>query len=245
MKIKRIKLDKLRNEEWFNFFTEFQKLVTQATPEALDIEALFSVFVTLYSQADALLEVLRKSSYTSDIVRLDSVRDSTYRGLSEAILSALHHYSDTHSAAAERLQPLLEHYGNLSVKSYNEETAGIYNFLQELRGTFAPQVATLALEGWVDELERNNRAFEAAILARNVEGAGKATDVTLLDIRRKTNRCYLDIVERIEAKILLQGEANYSAFVKTLNTNIERYAIALNRRQGHGNKSEAAPAEQG
>jgi hypothetical protein len=249
MKIKRIKLNRLRNEEWFNFFTEFKKFVTQATPEALDIEALFTVFVTLYTQADALLEVLRKSSYTSEIVHLDSVRDCTYRGLFEAVQSALHHYSEIYLTAAEKIKPVFDHYGNLSEKSYNEETSGIYNLLKELRGTYAPQVATLALEGWVDELERNNQAFEAAILARNAEKATKTADVSLLDIRRKASRCYLDILERLEAQILLHGEAKYSDFVKTLNANIERYANVLSRRKGGGKKPEAspeaAPTEQG
>ncbi|MDR2805322.1 MAG: DUF6261 family protein [Dysgonamonadaceae bacterium] len=243
MKIKRIKLNYLRNEEWFNFFTEFKSFVQQATPGALNIEALFTAFVALYAQADESLEILRKSSYTAEIVHLDSLRDRTYRGLVEIVRSGLHHYSETHAAAAERIKPLFDHYGDLSGKSYNEETAGIYNLLQELRGQYAPQVATLALEGWINELERNNQAFESAILARNAESADKTTDVILLDIRRKTDRCYLDIVERIEALMLIHGEAYFAVFVKTLNTNIERYLNVLSRRCGHGNKAETKTEE--
>jgi hypothetical protein len=231
MKIERIRLDRLRNEEWFNFFIEFKTFVTQSTPQSLNIETLFNAFLALHAQADESMEVLRKSSYTDEIVHLDAVRDSSFRGLSEAVKSALHHYEPLKRAAAEKLKPLFDHYGNLSAKPYNEETAGIHNFLQELRGQYAPPTETLELQGWINELERNNQAFETAILARNAEEAGKAT-AKMLDIRRQTDRCYLDIVERIEALMLIQGETHFAVFVKTLNANIERYKNVLGRRHG-------------
>ncbi|MDR2806196.1 MAG: DUF6261 family protein, partial [Dysgonamonadaceae bacterium] len=160
---------------------------------------------------------------------LDAARDSSFRGLSETAQSALHHYEPLKRAAAEKLKPLFDHYGNLAAKPYNEETSGIYNFLQELRGQYAPQTETLGLYGWINELDRTNQAFETAILARNAEEAGKAT-AKMLDVRRKTDRTYLDIVERIEALMLIHGEAYFAVFVKTLNANIERYQNVLSRR---------------
>jgi hypothetical protein len=233
MKISRIKLIRLRNEEWFNFFTEFKTFVEQISPQALNIEALFAKFQALYVQADESLEVLRKSSYTAEIVHLDGVRDSTYRGLAEAVKSAQHHYHAPMREAADKLEVILEHYGNLSAKPYNEETAGIYNLLQDFRTKYAAEVNTLALSGWLDELEANNKAFETAILARNAEEAGNSIDVKMLEVRRQTDRCYLDIVERLEALMLIQGDAPFAAFVKKLNTNIERYKSVLSRRGQH------------
>jgi hypothetical protein len=56
--------------------------------------------------------------------------------------------------------------------------------------------------------------------------------LVVLDLRRKIDRCYLDIIERIEAQILLQGDETFATFVKTLNTNIDRYLAVLNRRGG-------------
>jgi flagellar biosynthesis chaperone FliJ len=148
-----------------------------------------------------------------------------------AIESSRHHFDENKRAAAEHLNPLLSQYGNLAAKPYNEETAGIYNFLQELRETYADDVQTLELREWLDELERNNQEFEQAVLERNRENSGK-TDLDLMDIRRQTNRCYLDIVERLEALMLIEGDNNYSVFAKTLNTNIERYKNALAQRRG-------------
>ncbi|MDR0845562.1 MAG: hypothetical protein LBN71_10090, partial [Tannerella sp.] len=61
MKIKRIKFNRLRNEEWFNLHTEFKTFVEQVTPEALYSDELFAVFLSFSGNADDLLELIRKS----------------------------------------------------------------------------------------------------------------------------------------------------------------------------------------
>jgi hypothetical protein len=231
MKIRRIYLHRLRNEEWFNFFAEFKSFVEEVSPGTLNIVEQFTLFLALYADVDIALEKLRKSLYTTTIVSLDEQRDEIFRGLTAAVQSASHHFDSHMREAAEMLQPLWDHYGNLAAKPFNEETSGIVNFVQELRGNFAPAIQTLGLSEWVNELERRNNAFEALVLERNRDIAGKP-DLNVLELRRKINRCYLDMVERIEAQILLQGEAQFAAFVKTLNTNIERYSATLNRRKG-------------
>jgi hypothetical protein len=230
-KIRRINLYGLRNEEWFNFFTEFKGFVEAVSAQGLKIDNLFATFLILYAMADEAIEKIRMSSITAEMPTWDKKRNNTFRGLVMAIESGRHHFDENKRAAAEHLNPVLSQYGNLAAKPYNEETAGIYNFLQELRGNYANDIQTLELREWVDELERNNQEFEQAVLERNRENAGK-TDLQLMDVRRQTNRCYLDIVERLEALMLIEEDANYAVFVKTLNTNIERYKIALAQRKG-------------
>jgi hypothetical protein len=224
----------LRNEEWYNYFTEFKTFVEQTSPEVLDIETLFIVFMSFYGKADEALEQIRKSRYSSEIVKFDASRDHVWVGLSETVRSDLHHFDENKRTAAERLMILFDHYGNLAIKPYNEETATISNFLQDIRGKYAAEIVTLDLTGWLNELERTNTEFETAVLERNSEYAGK-TDLNMLDIRRQTDRAYLDIVERIEALCLVQGDDKFEPFIKTLNTNIERYKTAINRRSGSKN----------
>jgi hypothetical protein len=232
MKFKRLHLYKLRNEEWFNFFTEFKTFVEEFFPQAQHIEELFPVFLNLYSMADTAIEKITKSGFTSVIVESDEKRDDCFRGLVASVKAALFHYEADKRAAAEKIDALLNHYGNPAIKPYNEETASIYNLLQEFRGNYADAVATLSLNGWVDEMDKNNRKFEKAILDRNNENADK-TDINTLDIRHKVNRCYLDIIERFEALMLINGDDAFAPFVKTLNSNIDRYNNTLKRRRGN------------
>ena len=235
MKIKRVKLNRLRNEEWFNFFTEFKTFVEATTPEALDIEALFAVFINLYIKADEALELIRKSSFTDLIVEKDRERDNAYRGLSESVHTATRHYDPDKRAAAERLIVLFDHYGNIADRSYNEETAAIYNFLQDLNGKYVNEVLALDLAGWAEELDRTNREFEQAILDR------KDSDLNMLNIRKQTDRNYLDIIERIEALCLVNGESAYADFIHMLNADIERYITSINRRSSN-NKAKSGDA---
>ncbi|MDR1673061.1 MAG: DUF6261 family protein, partial [Bacteroidales bacterium] len=133
MKIKRVKLDRMRNEGWFNFFTEFKTFVEATTPEVLDIEVLFFVFMNFYMQADEALEITHKSGFTALMVENDALRDNAWRAISETVHTAVRHYDPIKRAAAERLVTLTDHYGNVADKPYNEETAAISNFLQDVR----------------------------------------------------------------------------------------------------------------
>jgi hypothetical protein len=235
MKFRRINLHNLRNEEWFNFITEFKRFIEEMSPIRLKITRLFAVFLILYAKADEIIEKIRKSRMTPQIAELDKKRDTTFRGLVQTIESNKNHFDSAKRNASESLEVVLKHYGNLAIKPYNEETAAIYNFLQELRENYESAIETLELTEWLNELERNNQIFEEAILERNREEASK-TDLRLLDIRQETNRCYRDIIERIEALILVEEDEQekeiYTSFVKILNTNIKRYLDAGAQRKG-------------
>jgi hypothetical protein len=235
MKFRRINLHNMRSEEWFNFLTEFKRFVEGMPALRLKIAKLFAVFLILYDKADKIIEKIRKSRMTPQIAELDKQRDTTFRGLVQTIESHKNHFDSAKRNAAESLQPVLKHYGNLAIKPYNEETAGINNFLQELRENHKNAIETLELTDWLNELERNNQIFEDAVLERNREEASK-TDLHLLDVRRETNHCYKDIIERLEALILLEEDEQekeiYISFVKLLNTNIKRYLDAAAKRKG-------------
>ena len=218
----RFKLRNLRNEEWFNFFLEFKRFVLQFTPQLLGIEILFALFLSLLQKADELLEVIRKSPLTHDIKQLDSLRDSAFRALKAAWKYALASLEPPKYKAAERLGIVFHHFGNLAAMPYNEATGAIVNFVEELRGAYAADVELLDLTELVNRLEEANNAFEAVVMERNAE-ASERPEAKLEEIRHETDRCYLDILERIEAQALLEGDERFHGFIRTLNTNIERY----------------------
>lgn len=219
----------LRNEEWFSFYTEFKNTVEEFTPGALNIEELFAVFLILYAGADEALEKILKSGFTEVMSLLDATRDSVFRGLADTVKSALNHYEPLKRKAAANLMILFNHYGNLAAKPDTEETSGIYNFLQELRGKYTADIQTLGLNGWVDELERSNIEFSDAVTERSKESAGK-TELIMVNVRKETDRCYLDIIERIESLALINGQEDFKPFIKLMNVIITRYKNLIGRR---------------
>jgi hypothetical protein len=232
MKFKRIDLRRLRNEEWFNFFMEFKRFVEATSPEALNIDKLFVVFLSFYVKVDEIIEKILKSKLTPIISASDKKRDNTFRGLVHTIEAAKYCSDTVKITAAKSLDTLLLHYGNLADKPYNEETSGIYNFIQEFRTNYREELNTLDLSQWLDELEKNNNDFEDAILERNKEIAVRPGE-RLVDVRRDVDRCYRDIIQRLEALMLIEEDTGkYEDFVKTLNANIKRYSDSIAQRKG-------------
>jgi hypothetical protein len=235
MKCKRLKIEDLRHEEWFQFYTEFKTLARQYTPTALNINALFDTFVTLYDRADEALEVIRKSATTEQLAEADHVRDVTFRGFADAVKSGLSHFDPARREAARKLQIVFDHYGNIARKLYDEETASLYNFLQEMNTLHATAVTALGLGEWVSRLDADNRAFDALRQTRYAEDAGKP-DLRMIEIRRETDRTFRDMLDRLDASILLHGEAPYAPFVIALNIRIEHYTNIIAQRKGRAAK---------
>ena len=212
----------LRNEEWFNFHVETKGYILRFTAEWLKIEELAPKFANLLQMADNILEVIRKSALTKEIQRLDAVRKKSFRALKAGWKVGMLDTNPAKHAAGERLLIMFQHFGNLPAKSYNEVTGGIVNMVEDLRGKYAADVELLNLAEVTDRLDADNNAFEAAIMKRNEEAAERPDD-KLIKVRYDLDRCYLDILERIEALALIEGVEHYEGFIRVMNANIERY----------------------
>jgi hypothetical protein len=232
MKIIKVDFKRFRNEEWFQLFTEFRDLVLKYNPDALNISELWITFLILYTDADTALEIIRKSADTVLMLEADHVRDRTFRGFVDAVKSAINHFDPQKREAARLLMILLDHFGNLARKAPNEETAGIYNLMQELNGAYADKVRILLLEDWMRQLAADNEAYEVLVKDRNVEVAQRSK-LRMKEIRSEMQDVYAKIVERIEATITLNGEMPpFAEFVNELNAFLKRYADVLAQRKG-------------
>jgi hypothetical protein len=232
MKILKVHFHSFRNEEWFQLFTEFHDLVMKYDPAALNIAELWATFLILYADADTAMEIIRKSAETALMLEADHVRDRTFRGFADAVKSACNHFNPQKRAAAEQLTVLFDHFGNLAQKAPNEETAGIYNLLQELNGAYADRVALLSLTDWTAQLAADNAAYETLVKNRNTEVASRS-NLKVKNVRREVQDVYSKITDRIEAIMTLNGETPpFMDFVNELNAFLKRYADTLAQRRG-------------
>jgi hypothetical protein len=242
MKIKDFSLVRLRNEEHFQFFTSFRDLVLVFTVAALKIELLFNLFLAAYANELEALNIIRKNSISDDLVDADDERDSVFRGYCDAVKSALNHFNADVRAAAKRLQVVLDTYGNLAIKPYDAETGGLNSLINDLTTTYAADIATVGLAGWVTELAAKNKAFDDLKNNRYSNEAAK-TILRMKEERVKTDALYRQLVERINALIVVEGEAAYAGFVGELNKRIEGYDNTIALRRSKGKKSTDTPAE--
>lgn len=230
MKVKKIDLSRLRNDEHFQFQTEFRDLIVQDNANDLKILTQFESYQWLFTQEDEALHKIIKSAITKDIEIADRSRDDIFRGTADANLSAGNHFLSEVRTAARKLQTVFDTYGNLAAKAQNEETSAITNLVQELKGKYVEEAKTVGITGWVTALESANTAFEALIKGRYDEDTFK-TGLVLKQVRAQVDAAYRTITERIDALMLLEGGEVYENFIRRLNVVIEKYNSILARRK--------------
>lgn len=227
MKIESIHLYALRNDEHFQFNTEFRDLVNRFGAAALNIVPQFDTYVTLFNNEDEALKKIIKSALTADIQDADRTRDRLFRGMADACRAALNHFDPAVREAARRLKIVLDTYGNIAVKPINEETSAIYNMLQEFYGRYAADAALVGLTVWAQQLDISNRALDTLMKNRYDETALR-TQLIMKQCRLLVDDAYRVIIERINALIVLQGVMPpFGDFILTLNAVIAKYAAAL------------------
>lgn len=230
--IKRIGFNYLRNNEHFQFQTEFKALVEEFNAQTLKIETLFvQTYLPLYNDEDEALVKIVKNSFSEARSEADRQRDSIFRGLDDSVKAALNHFDPEMQAAAKRIRIPLDTFGNVAQLPLNEETSAIYNLVQELRANYAAELTKLALAAWVDKLEADNKAYEELVKSSYEEDAAK-TELKAKEVRIAIDATVRKIFERIEALMLIEGEQDYTEFVRRLNMQIEKYDNTLAQRRG-------------
>lgn len=168
MRIPRINLMYLHNEEWLMFYTHLFNTARRYGPEKLGIDGLLDRILVHYNRAERLQRVIRKSVLTENIQKAGRERRRLFRGLYQALKASRALPLKEERDAARRLFVLVaEHRGSALGSSNSEESATIDLLLQELRGRYAADVGLLKIENWVNGLEEADTNFREAYKERS------------------------------------------------------------------------------
>jgi hypothetical protein len=231
MKILTVRASKLRNEEHFQFQTEFKGLVEQQTPLSLNIETAWADYLPVFNNEAAVVDAIRKSSFTPKIADADHNRDRLFSGLKNTVKGALNHFNPAVREAAQRVMIVLDNFEGINEKSLDSQTAALTSLITDLTTVYAADVATLGIGDWVTELESANNAFVALTQERYSEEAAKP-QFNMKTARTETDAAYRTIIERIDALIIVNGPAAYETFVAELNERVESFNNNIARREG-------------
>lgn len=222
MEILDFSLSSLRNEEHHEFHADFFELVNRFASNVLEIQPLFPSYSELFNAESDALNYIRKNDLTDEMMESDFARDTTYRGLVAAVRSACNHFNADKQKAGERIQIVLDGFGNIADKSFEAETTSINNLVSKLNRDYADDIALLGLNEWLDELVNRNAAFVAISNQRYTKETAK-TQYRMKEIRLQVDAAYKAIVKRINALVEINGSSAYSDFIKELNLRIEKY----------------------
>ncbi len=244
MKITRLNLHDLRNDEFFQFMTRVSDMIAAATPAALRVEVLYGEFEARYAELDEALKKITKSAITKQIAEADAERDRVFSGMVSAYRAALNHFSPAARAAAARLDPPFSTYGNVAALPDDEQTAALYNLCKDLRERHYDDTEALGLIPWLDEAERLNRAFEALMMSRFEETTGRTT-LVMRQTRLAIGEVWYRLADRIDALEIVSGDeagAPWAAFIAELNAVVERTdnIVAMRRGRAAAKKDDEA-----
>jgi len=235
MEIFKLHLSILRNEEHYKFHLDVMGLVNRFDPTNLGISPLFANYLSVIGIEANVLDVVRGSAFTDKLTDADAGRDNTYSGMAGIVKSALNHFNPEVMEAAERLKKLFDTYGNLAEKPLDQETAGIFKLVGDLRGNYLNDATIVGITDWTEELNRRNESFDELKNSRYAENALKPQDNMKL-ARQQTDKVYKAMAKLINALIEVNGEAVYAGFVNELNQRIVNYNTLLAQRQGRNAK---------
>jgi hypothetical protein len=241
LKIADCPLSRYQNDEHYNFHTDVNGLITYFTAASLLIVAEYATYSPLLEDEGVALNIVRKSSYSQALSESDKVRDNTIFGMDEAISSGLRHFNAEIREAAKRLKILRDSSGNIARKAYSKESGDVIKLLADLRGPHATDVTAARIGEWVDELEVDQNNFVATQNHRYDE-AGEKTRLRMKEVRIEVDEAYRTLVNKINALIIVNGEAPYVDFVNKLNLRIEAYTNNLAIYKGRSKTT--VPAEE-
>ena len=229
-----IRLTGLKNETHVQFHESVISLGTTLEPSNLPFEQLFVRYKQTFDHETEALLLITKSELTGTISEQDGKRDNMFRGFIDTIKGFRNHYETDKRVAANRLwNGVLSHYGNVTKKTMDAETAAIKDIIRELkRPEMVTAINKLNIQGWVTKLEQENDKFHSLMMERYCEATEKTT-YRMRTTRVETDKFYRAIVASIENEVLLENvSATLTHFITELNAIVHRYKSILAHEQG-------------
>jgi len=228
----RINYTSLRNEAHIEYHDVVSKLMVKHDLSLLGIEEYYNPYIKVYELEVSILDIVRKSEFTPKIVEQDKVRDSVFRGFSNAVKSAVDHYNPDKRMVAEKIsQVVLKSYKNIAQKPFDQQTAAVDDIIRELNDNYLSDIKVLELEDWLVKLKSENEYFRSLMASRYEEMAQRPT-LRMVDVRKDVDKLFRAILNYIEAIILSTKTEKYDELIKELNVVSERYKNLLAQSKG-------------
>jgi hypothetical protein len=220
MNIFKIHFEHLRNEAHYQFLLITRQLIDGDDSVRSIVNELLPGFYSLIDLEGRLVDAIKSSAYTQEMVDADHRVDRMLVAINAAVESAFHHFDATIVDAARHLRLRLKSFhGDIDKKSYEEESAAVKILVADLHSSYFAYVSTIGINSLVDALAAAQNDFEQLYLARNAERSERPQD-DLKKVRREVEVPYRTIIERIDAYAVVNGGGSYDSFIGKLNESI-------------------------
>ena len=220
--IQSIALVNINNAAHFTFVSNMAERAEKDATVSEKCAAQVKAFRAAVTAEDENLKISAKSLVTDKIAEADRLRDQLYAGYKKAVAGYVNFPVESLAEAAKVLNQHIKDY-KIDVKAQlDKETGLLVNFIQDLEGKFAEQVKTLSLGAFVEKLKAANEEVRSLTGQRTDERSAK-TAGALKAARTASDEAYKMLTMHVNAHALIEGEAEYAAFIDYANTEIAHF----------------------
>ena len=224
-------LKNLGNGEHLSFHRLIIAIIEKQTATALNVEEAFEAYKQQVERERVAFMPQRKSAFSAGITQAHRRRGKLYQGLKHVVKAGAFHWDDTKIRAAHKLRDVLRHFGDVSTKGKLEATGAASILVSSCKKNYAAELALLGATEWIDALEEANEHVKELMNKRNSEQA-QLPDIRMVDARSQVDEAYRNIIRRINAMVLLQGDEQYAGFIGFTNALIADYRLKLAQHLG-------------
>ncbi|MBD5447048.1 MAG: hypothetical protein HDR32_04750 [Treponema sp.] len=220
--IQSIFLGGMNNAAHFMFVSNMAGRAEKDAAVAEKCKAQVAALRAAVTAEDENLQISAKSLTTDKIAAADRLRDQLYAGYKKAVAGYAGFPMESLADAAKVLQQHIKDYKIDVQAQLDKETGLLVNFIQDLEGKFAEQVKALSLTAFVEKLKAANEEVRELTGQRTDERSAK-TAGALKAARVASDEAYKMLTMHVNAHALIEGDADYAAFIDYANTEIEHF----------------------
>ena len=220
--IQTVALTHMANAAHFLFVSNMAERAEKDAAVAEKCAAQVKALREAVTAEDGNLKISTKSLVTDKIAEADRLRDQLYAGYKKAVAGYVNFPVEEMADAAKALNQHIKDYKIDVQAQLDKETGLLVNFIQDLESKFAEQVKALSLGAFVEKLKIANEEVRTLTGQRTDERSAK-TAGALKVARTASDEAYKMLVLHVNAHALLEGEAEYAAFIDYANTEIDYF----------------------
>ena len=237
--IQSIFLGNMNNAAHFLFVSNMAGRAEKDSAVSEKCKAQVAALRAAVTAEDESLQISAKSLTTDKIAAADRLRDQLYAGYKKAVAGYAGFPMESLADAAKVLQQHIKDYKIDVQAQLDKETGLLVNFVQDLEGKFAEQVKALSLSAFVEKLKAATEEVRELTGQRTDERSAK-TAGALKAARVASDEAYRLLTMHVNAHALIEGDADYAAFIDYANTEIDHFKQEV---LGGSKKKSAASAE--
>ncbi|WKS95800.1 DUF6261 family protein [Riemerella columbina] len=213
----------IRLMEFYQVMSSVQTFLAQANLQNPKLQALITEFDTQFAALDQALKPLSKSEFTEQISELDALRDRYFMGLYSHAKVFATHPEEAQQKAAKALILVIEKYGkNIQSKPLQEETGILSNLLEDLsQSPYAEAVQTMGATAWTTAIAAANNQL-ISLYNQRTEQKGAIEIGRSKQARKEMQEVFKQLVQTINALIVIEGDTEYQNLVNNINTTIKQ-----------------------